>query len=238
MWVPFYIFAPVQVQKASYMKINSEGYPTLVAYFSFVALCLGSAAWLWPAGLPWLIAAALFGSYYFIQFFRQPERPLKEKLVEGVYSPADGKVVVIEETEEPECFKDKRLKISIFMSAWDVHENRVPIDGSISYYRYHPGRYLVAWHPKSSTDNEHNTIVIKSTAGPSILLRQIAGAVARRIVFYHQEGKQVAQGESLGFIKFGSRMDVFLPLNAELQVKKGEKLKANRDLIALLRPET
>lgn len=159
---------------------------------------------------------------FILAFFRNPRRlfPLNEN---HVLSPADGKVVVIEEVYEPEYFKDNRIQVSIFMSPANVHINRYPINGKATYVKYHPGKYLVAWHPKSSTENERSTIVIENKS-ITLLLRQIAGAVARRIVFYSKEGGEVRQADELGFIKFGSRVDVFLPIHTTIKIKLGEKV--------------
>ena len=150
-----------------------------------------------------------------------------------VYAPADGKVVVIEEVEEPEFFQEKRLQISIFMNPANVHVNRNPIGGEVKYYKYHPGKYLVAWHPKSSTENERTTSVINN-GKHDILVRQIAGAMAKRIVNYLKPGQQVTQGEDMGFIKFGSRVDIFLPLGTKVNVALEEKVKGNLSVIAHL----
>lgn len=167
-----------------------------------------------------------------LQFFRNPSRkiPFNEN---HVLSPADGKVVVIEEVFEDEYFHDKRLQVSIFMSPINVHANRYPISGKISYYKYHPGKYLVAWHPKSSAENERTTVVITSIKQDErILFRQIAGALARRIVFYGKENEKVKQGEQCGFIKFGSRVDVLLPLGVKLKVKLNDMITGGESLIA------
>ncbi|MEX2593445.1 MAG: phosphatidylserine decarboxylase family protein [Anditalea sp.] len=168
-----------------------------------------------------------------LQFFRNPlvQLPTDETLV---YAPADGKVVVIEETEEEEYLKERRKQVSIFMSPVNVHINRSPISGIIEYFKYHPGKYLVAWHPKSSLENERTTMVIRQPNGTKILVRQIAGAVARRIKWYVKEGDPVVRGGEFGFIKFGSRVDVFLPLDAEMLVKVQEKTKAGKTPIARL----
>lgn len=169
-----------------------------------------------------------------VQFFRNPTRytPINEK---HVIAPADGKVVVIEEVEEPEYFKDKRIQVSIFMSPLNVHVNRNPVSGKVKYAKYHPGKYLVAWHEKSSTENERTTIVIQEpTSGHEILFRQIAGAVARRIVYYVEEGQDVTQGKEMGFIKFGSRIDIFLPLGSKIIVNKDDKPKGGETVIAEL----
>jgi len=150
-----------------------------------------------------------------------------------IFAPADGKVVVIEETMESEYFNDKRLQVSIFMSPLNVHVNRNPISGIVNYIKHHEGKYLVAWHPKSSSENERTTVVIEND-GAEVLLRQIAGAVAKRIVNYLEEGEQVIQGKDMGFIKFGSRVDLFLPIDTKLNVKIGDKVKGNRTIIASL----
>lgn len=152
-----------------------------------------------------------------------------------VLAPADGKVVVIEETEETEYLNEKRIQISIFMSPLNVHVNRNPVGGIVKYIKYHAGKYLVAWHPKSSTENERNTIVYELTDGLQILTRQIAGAVARRIKYYIAENDQVAQGAEFGFIKFGSRVDVFVPLDAAIKVEVDQKAKAGRTVLAELK---
>src|SRR5260221_5157213 len=168
-----------------------------------------------------------------LQFFRSPVFEIK-KNERQVLAPADGKVVVIEETEETEYLKSKRRQVSIFMSPVNVHVNRMPVAGSISYCKYHPGKYLVAWHPKSSTENERTTIVAKMKNGNEILFRQIAGALARRIKWYVKEGQPVQQGEEFGFIKFGSRVDIFLPLDAKINVRLGDVTKGGLTVIAEL----
>ena len=166
-----------------------------------------------------------------VQFFRNPKRPIPKFSDALVYAPADGKIVVIEETEETEYFKEKRLQISIFMSPLNVHVNRTPFSSVVTYFKYHPGKYLVAWHPKSSTENERTTVVFNN-GKVDILLRQIAGAVARRIRTYIEEGQQMKQGEDFGFITFGSRVDIFLPLDADVKVAIGDVVKGNLDVIA------
>ncbi len=169
----------------------------------------------------------------FLQFFRSPSFEVKRD-EKQVLAPADGKVVVIEETEEKEYLKSRRQQVSIFMSPVNVHVNRMPVGGSISYCKYHPGKYLVAWHPKSSTENERTTIVARMKNGNEILFRQIAGALARRIKWYVKEGQPMQQGEEFGFIKFGSRVDIFLPLDAKINVAIGEVTKGGRTIIAEL----
>ena len=169
-----------------------------------------------------------------LQFFRSPARRLftHEDLI---IAPADGKVVVIEDVFEPEYFDDMRKQISIFMSPINVHITRNPISGIVRYFKYHPGNYLVAWHPKSSTKNERTTVVVESEAGPFVLFRQIAGAMARRIVWYVNEGDEVNQGEEFGFIKFGSRVDIFVPMDTEVKVQIGEKVKGGQTIVAQLK---
>ncbi|MBP6303051.1 MAG: phosphatidylserine decarboxylase family protein [Bacteroidia bacterium] len=166
-----------------------------------------------------------------LQFFRNPPRHtvLNEQ---HVISPADGKVVVIEEVEEPEYFKGKRLQISVFMSPFNVHVNRNPVSGIVSYFKYHPGKYLVAWHPKSSTENERTTTVIKTKSEQEVLFRQIAGALAKRICWYVKEGQPVQQGGEMGFIKFGSRVDIFLPLDAKVNVQLNQKVTGGETVLA------
>ena len=166
-----------------------------------------------------------------LQFFRNPVFDISRN-DNQVLAPADGKVVVIEETTETEYLRDRRKQVSIFMSPVNVHVNRMPVGGVISYFKYHPGKYLVAWHPKSSTENERTTVVAKMKNGTEILFRQIAGALARRIKCYVKEGQPLQQGDEFGFIKFGSRVDVFLPLNARVVVKPGDITKGGRTVIA------
>ena len=166
-----------------------------------------------------------------LQFFRDPKR---RTIIndDEVIAPVDGKVVVIEEVEEQEYFNGKRRQISIFMSPLNVHVTRYPVNGMVKYSKYHPGKYLVAWHPKSSTDNERTTIVIENRNTGEILYRQIAGAVARRIVNYAKVGQQVIQGEDAGFIKFGSRIDIFVPLEMKIQVELDQKTRGGETVIA------
>jgi phosphatidylserine decarboxylase len=168
-----------------------------------------------------------------LQFFRNPVFDITKSDIR-VLAPADGKVVVIEETEEAEYLQGRRKQISIFMSPVDVHVNRMPVGGTISYYKYHPGKYLVAWHPKSSTENERTTVAVKTKNGVEILFRQIAGALARRIKCYVKEGQVLDQGQEFGFIKFGSRVDIFLPLDAKITVRIGDITKGGRTVIAEL----
>lgn len=175
----------------------------------------------------------LFIYILILNFFRNPLR--KPVIAEGkVISPADGKVVVIEEVEEKEYFKDKRLMVSVFMSIYDVHINWHPVSGIVKYFKYHPGKFLVAWNPKSSEDNERTTIVIEDETGREILYRQIAGAVARRIVYHVKENDKVRQASEMGFIRFGSRLDVFLPLGTQVDVALGQKVVGSQTELATL----
>lgn len=169
-----------------------------------------------------LIIAAIFILVIVLQFFRNPKR-VADNSDNHILAPVDGKVVVIEEVFEPEYFKDKRLMVSIFMSPLNVHVTRYPVNGVVKYSKYHPGKYLVAWHPKASEENERTTIVINNRIYGEILYRQVAGALARRIVNYAVEGMRTVQGKDAGFIKFGSRVDIYLPLGTELNVKLNEK---------------
>ena len=197
-------------------------------------LVLGGLVWYLMPRLVWpfaTLAVLIFG--FIAYFFRNPNREVLLTSETVVLAPADGRVVVIEEAEEKEYFKDRRLQVSIFMSPTNVHVNRSPISGVINYFRYHEGKYLVAWHPKSSEQNERTTFVI-GNAHAEILLRQIAGAMAKRIVSYFDEGARVEQGVDIGFIKFGSRVDLFLPLGTRLEVEIGDKVKGNVSVLARL----
>lgn len=213
------------------MKIHKEGYKILIVVAIVLALVNAVVFWLTPS---WLTLSYITTGILFLlvlQFFRSPWREIMMPDDNLVYAPADGKIVTIEEVDEDEYFEDKRIQVSIFMSPTNVHVNRNPIGGTVNYFRYHPGKYLVAWHPKSSTENERTTVVI-GNGDTEILLRQIAGAVAKRIVNYLNVGEEVQQGDEMGFIKFGSRVDLFLPLDAKLKVKLNQKVKGNRTVIA------
>lgn len=168
--------------------------------------------------------------FLILQFFRNPTR-LADNSDNHILAPVDGKVVVIEEVYEPEYFKDKRLMVSIFMSPINVHVTRYALNGVVKYSKYHPGKYLVAWHPKASEENERTTVVINNRIYGEVMYRQIAGALARRIVNYAQEGMRVVQGKDAGFIKFGSRVDLYLPLGTEVTVKIGDKAIGNKTVI-------
>lgn len=216
------------------MTIHKEGY-TIIATATVIcgAIVFGlskvlctDGAWFWIA-----VAPVVVFFYLVVQFFRLPSRSNRSAANELV-APCDGKVVVIEETEEPEYFKGKRIQVSIFMSPLNVHANWVPCEGEVKFAKYHKGLFLVAWHPKSSTDNERTTIVIQHPNGKEVLFRQIAGAVARRIVYYVKPGQQVSRNEQFGFIKFGSRVDIFLPLGSEVVAQLGDVTKGNETVIA------
>ncbi len=187
--------------------------------------------------IPWLVKTLQISLLTFfiliLQFFRNPKRHTKRN-DEQVISPVDGKVVVIEEVEESEYFKDKRLQVSVFMSPINVHVTRYPIGGKVLFSKYHPGKYLVAWHPKSSEENERTTVVVENATFGKVLYRQIAGALARRIVNYAKKDQNVVQGTDAGFIKFGSRVDLFLPLNTKLKVQLNQKVKGGESIIAEL----
>jgi phosphatidylserine decarboxylase len=215
------------------LRIHTEGRRMLAILLVLLGGATALTFWQFPAwGLPVAIVSVIF-FLIILQFFRNPARLVPEEDDNIIYAPADGKVVVIEEASEPEYFKDKRLQVSIFMSPVNVHVNRNPIGGEVKYNAYHPGKYLVAWHPKSSTENERTTMVIDN-GSTEILLRQIAGALAKRIKNYADVGDMVRQGEDFGFIKFGSRVDLFLPLGTKLEVKLNQKVKGNKTIIGRL----
>ncbi|WP_339633062.1 phosphatidylserine decarboxylase family protein, partial [Bizionia echini] len=185
--------------------------------------------------LPWLnmiiMIALLVFLLLILQFFRNPKRQTAYD-DNTVVSPVDGKVVVIEEVFEKEFFKEKRIQVSIFMSPVNVHVTRYPIGGQVVYSKYHPGKYLVAWHPKASEENERTTVVVENEVFGPVLYRQVAGALAKRIVNYAKEGQQVNQGSDSGFIKFGSRVDLFLPLDAKINVSLNQKVRGAESIIA------
>jgi len=218
------------------MTIHREGYSLLFISLLVLFGINYLIYYMWPeATVLQNVAMGVSIILYLIvlQFFRNPIFDIS-KNEKTVLAPADGKVVVIEETVESEYFHSKRRQISIFMSPVNVHVNRMPVGGTISFFKYHAGKYLVAWHPKSSTENERTTVVAKMKNGTEVLFRQIAGALARRIKCYVKEGQPLEQGQEFGFIKFGSRVDVFLPLDAKITVKIGEVTKGGRTVIAEL----
>jgi len=218
------------------MTIHKEGYTTIAVSLLFIFIVnaiisyrFSDIAWLrWSV---YILSIALF--LIVLQFFRNPGR----SFTSGnnlVICPADGKVVVIEETEEGEYFKDRRLQVSIFMSPVNVHINRNPISGVVKFFKYHPGKYLAAWNPKSSTENERTTVVVEHENGTPVLFRQIAGALARRIVWYVKEGDVVTQSKEFGFIKFGSRVDLFLPLGTKVNLELNQVVKGGITVLAEL----
>lgn len=212
--------------------IHKEGYTILLVSF-FVLLALNFVTYIFSPTIQYffLLPASILLFIFLLRFFRIPKRtPITSE--NTVLSPADGKVVAIEEVFEDEYLKTKCIQVSVFMSVWNVHINWFPINGLVKYFRYHPGDYLVAWHPKSSTHNERTTVVVERNDGMQILLRQIAGAMARRIVCYAVEEKDVKQNSEMGFIKFGSRVDIFLPLGSEVLVKIDQKVTGTQTEIA------
>ncbi len=217
------------------MRIHKEGASIILITASLAAVVAGLCLWLLPlaAALP-VSVAALAAVLFVTSFFRCPEREILRE-DDTVFSPADGTVVAIEEVEENEYFHDSRIVVSVFMSLWNVHVNWFPVAGTVDYFRHHHGLFLVAWHPKSSEDNERTTTVV-DMGGRKILFRQIAGLVARRIVSYARVGHRVEQNSQCGFIKFGSRIDLFLPSDAEILVKLGDKVTGTQTRIARLKP--
>jgi len=215
------------------IRFHKEGYKIIVIAFilSITGILLAEKfiEIIWVVkSIQIVILAFLF---IVLQFFRNPKRAtnLNENTI---IAPVDGKVVVIEEVEEPEYFKDKRLQVSIFMSPINVHVTRYAMGGVVKYSKYHPGKYLVAWHPKASTENERTTIVLDNKVFGEVLYRQIAGALAKRIVNYAEEGTEVIQGADAGFIKFGSRVDLYLPIGTELTIKLGDVVKGGTQVVA------
>jgi len=216
------------------MTFHKEGIPSLIVTIIVVSI-INFITWYFFSNydiILWLgYALSAFLLITILQFFRSPKRTI---IINDnhIIAPADGKVVVIEEVTEPEYLKDKRLQISIFMSPVNVHINRYPISGLVKYSKYHPGLFLVAWHPKSSTENERTTIVVEHKNGQVVLFRQIAGALARRIVNYSKESDNAIQGEEFGFIKFGSRVDLLLPVSVKVNVQLEQKVCGGQTVIA------
>lgn len=216
------------------MRIHKEGTVT-IALTGAVVLAINASIYYflpalqgWPALTIGVLTLSLF--LFMVSFFRIPSRvhTIQEN---GIIAPADGEVVVIEEVQADEYFTDRRIQVSIFMSPLNVHVNRNPVSGEVVYSQYHPGKYLVAWHPKSSTENERHSVVYRKN-GKEILVKQIAGALAKRIVNYLQPGQQVQQTEEMGFIKLGSRVDLLLPVDAKIHVKIGDKPQGGVTVIA------
>lgn len=216
------------------MTLHREGRGTILTVTLLVAFINGLT--FTCVTTPWIsflvAAVSLLFWIFILSFFRIPSRKLTIQ-DNAIIAPADGEVVVIEEVQADEYFTDRRIQVSIFMSPFNVHVNRNPVSGEVVYSQYHPGKYLVAWHPKSSTENERHSVVYRAQ-GKEILVKQIAGALAKRIVNYLQPGQAVKQTEEMGFIKFGSRVDLLLPLDAKIQVKMGDKPKGGVTVIATL----
>ena len=215
------------------MTIHKEG-RLIIAIFFVVLIAINLLAYYFISNLivSWAFGLASFLFFLFIvRFFRKPTRPLLTD-ENTVYAPADGTVMVIEQTTESEFFKDKRIQVSIFMSVWNVHINWFPIAGIITYFKYHPGKFLLARLPKSSTENECTSVVIEDKNKRQILVRQIAGIVARRIICYAKEGNEAKQNTELGFIRFGSRVDLFFPIGTKIHVELGQKTKGTQTVIA------
>jgi len=218
------------------MKIHKEGYLSLVLAVMFAGGLFVIAQHFIqnPLGRYLLEGFGILIFLVVLQFFRRPNRVVVINDT-TVICPADGKVVAIEEVEEAEYFQDRRIQISVFMSPFNVHMNWFPINGIVKYVKYHPGLFLVAWHPKSSTDNERTTVVVEAKNKQEVLFRQIAGALARRIVFYCKEGDIAIGASDFGFIKFGSRVDILLPLDAKIEVKINQKVIGTQTTLAFLR---
>ena len=221
------------------MKIHKEGYGIVSGTIVVLGLINIIMLVIFPGNVKVLIPVMILSVFIFLiilQFFRYPKRNLSRN-DNCIICPADGKIVAIERTMESEYFKDERLQVSIFMSPFNVHANWYPVSGKIKFLRHHKGKKLVAWHPKSSTENERTTIVIQKENRTEILVRQIAGALANRIIYYPHEGDMIRQGAELGFIKFGSRVDLFLPVNSNLNVHLDQKVKGGISVIAELHNE-
>jgi len=210
---------------------HKEGFNIILSTFFAVAIIVISLDYFEVKNAFTIKVFLILMLVFVLQFFRNPKISVK-KNENHILSPVDGKVVIIEEVFEPEYFKDKRLQVSVFMSPINVHVTRYPASGNIVFSKYHPGAYLVAWHPKSSTKNERTTIVIENDNFEKILYRQIAGALARRIVNYAKVGNSAIQGEDAGFIKFGSRVDLFLPIGTKVNVKLNQSVKGGVTVIA------
>ena len=228
-----------RLRKLKKIRLHHEGTSTLILGFIVYAI-LNALVYYWAGSCCPVVSYVFFGITTIIylvvvNFFRCPIRHYEEPDTEGlIIAPADGKIVVIEEVEENEYFHDRRLMVSIFMSLFNVHANWVPCDGKVKLVRHHDGRFKAAWLPKASTENERSTVVIESSTGQEILVRQVAGAMARRIVTYLQEGEECEIDEHMGFIKFGSRVDIYLPVGTKVDVELGQRTTGNETIIARL----
>ncbi|MFZ1748597.1 MAG: phosphatidylserine decarboxylase family protein [Saprospiraceae bacterium] len=208
------------------MQIHKEGYPNLLIGFILLFIVNSAVYYFFPTFHIMAIVISILFYGFLISFFRKPDRSVSSKNSDILLSPCDGKVVVIEKVFEPEYLQTECMQVSVFMSPLNVHINWYPTEAEILYTRYHPGKYLAAWNPKASTENERMTVVYQ-TGTKKVLLRQIAGALARRIVCYAQTGQKYQQGDEMGFIKFGSRVDIYLPLSTKINVKIGDVVKGN-----------
>lgn len=218
------------------MHIHSKGLPIIGVTALILIVFLAIMQWMLPFGsiaMKVIYAIAFLHMLWTISFFRVPHRKTTQHR-DAVVASADGTVVAIEDVIENEYFKDKRIQVSVFMSPLNVHVNWFPMDGNVSYVKYHPGKFLIANHPKSSTENERNTIVVKAVDGKEVMVRQIAGMLARRIVCFAKAGEKAKTGEEFGLIRFGSRIDYLLPANADVSVKIGDKVTGKRTIIAYL----
>jgi phosphatidylserine decarboxylase len=218
------------------MTIHKEGRTFLIVLLAILAVfnsMLYISGWVSSTTLIFIVVVSVVLFLLVLQFFRHPHIFVQQD-EKYILAPADGKVVVVENTTENEFLQEERVQISIFMSPLNVHVNRNPVSGVVKYFRYHPGKYLVAWHPKSSIENERTTVVYETASGLLLPIRQIAGAMARRIKYYIGEGDRVQQGDEFGFIKFGSRVDVFVPVSAEVKVSPGMKTKAGVTILAVI----
>ncbi|OFX24404.1 MAG: phosphatidylserine decarboxylase [Bacteroidetes bacterium GWA2_31_9b] len=217
------------------MAIHKEGFKIIAVVFLVLAIInLLAFNFISIAFINWVLCTISFLFFVFIlRFFRKPTRTI---IIDDnkVFAPCDGQIVVIEQTHENEYFNDKRIQISIFMSVWNVHINWFPVGGIVKYFKYHPGKFLLARLPKSSTENERTTVVVENKNNKQVLFRQIAGIVARRIICYAQENKEFAQNSEVGFIRFGSRVDIFLPLDAKINVEIGQKAVGTKTVIATI----
>ena len=213
--------------------IHKEGYFTLIISAIVLFVASGLIYTFFPP-IIWFSTLVFLALWLFlVSFFRNPKRTIDQYADDIVYCPADGKIVVIENTNESEVLKDERIQVSIFMSPLNVHVNRNPISGKVTFFKYHPGAFYKAWNPKASTENERTTVMIENPKG-KVLFRQIAGALARRIMWYVSQGDEVKQGEDMGFIKLGSRVDVFLPKDAKVEVEMGQMVSGNKTVLARL----
>ena len=212
---------------------HKEGHKIILSSFAIIAIIFLIMDYYSVSNQRYIQIFLIFFFIIILQFFRNPNRKTNFG-VNNIVSPVDGKVVVIEEVFESEYFKEKKIQLSVFMSPINVHVTRYPVSGNVVYSKYHPGKYLVAWHPKSSTHNERTTVVVENESCGKILYRQIAGALAKRIVNYAVESEIITQGDDSGFIKFGARVDIFLPLDAKINVKLNQKVKGAEDILATI----